>query len=323
MARPDYIYAAARVRSKELLCFSAATLEQLMACKTYEECLRTLNEKGWGNGEPNQTAESLLTEERDKTWSQLRELVEDVHAFDVALCANDYHNLKAAVKENCTENPPAGIFQTNCTVDPELIRNAVREGDFSKLPEDMAKTAAEALHTLRTTGDGQLCDVIVDRAALTATIEAAKREKCPLISFYAEHTVASANMKTAVRCCKTGKSRDFVLRALAPCDTLDCEKMADAVVEGMDSLFAYLAEAGYGEAVEALKVSASAFERWCDNRLMREIQPQKYHTSTIEPLFAWLLARENEIKTVRVILSGKRNALSDDAIRERLREMYV
>ncbi|MCI8744511.1 MAG: V-type ATP synthase subunit C, partial [Lachnospiraceae bacterium] len=35
------------------------------------------------------------------------------------------------------------------------------------------------------------------------------------------------------------------------------------------------------------------------------------------------LARENEIKTVRIILSGKLNGLSDDSIRERVREMYV
>ena len=36
MAKPDYIYAVARIRAKELLCFGSPALEQLMACKTYE-----------------------------------------------------------------------------------------------------------------------------------------------------------------------------------------------------------------------------------------------------------------------------------------------
>ena len=58
-------------------------------------------------------------------------------------------------------------------------------------------------------------------------------------------------------------------------------------------------------------------------RLMEKIRPQKYVTTSISPMAAWLLARENEIKTVRVILSGKKNQLADEAIRERLREMYV
>ena len=35
------------------------------------------------------------------------------------------------------------------------------------------------------------------------------------------------------------------------------------------------------------------------------------------------IARENEIKTVRIILSGKQSGFSDDSIRERVREMYV
>jgi V/A-type H+/Na+-transporting ATPase subunit C len=35
------------------------------------------------------------------------------------------------------------------------------------------------------------------------------------------------------------------------------------------------------------------------------------------------LARENEIKCVRIILSGKLNDLPEKSLKERLREMYV
>ena len=40
-------------------------------------------------------------------------------------------------------------------------------------------------------------------------------------------------------------------------------------------------------------------------------------------MIAYVIARQNEIKTVRIILSGKRSDLPDDSIRERVREMYV
>ena len=40
-------------------------------------------------------------------------------------------------------------------------------------------------------------------------------------------------------------------------------------------------------------------------------------------MVAYQLARENEIKTVRIILTGKQNEFPDEAIRERVREMYV
>ena len=323
MAKPDYIYAVARIRAKELLCFGSPAMEQLMACKTYEECLRMLNEKGWGDGSAGQTPESLLDGERNKTWEQLRELVEDMSVFDVFLYANDYHNLKAAIKENYAPSHGADIYSSNGTIDPAVFRQAADEHDFSVFPAGMRDAAEEAMSVLRETGDGQLCDIIIDKAALNAILQAGKASGDPLLAFYAEHTVATANIKTAVRCQKTGKSLDFIRRALAKCDTLDVSLLTQASVESFDAIIAYLNTTEYSGAAEALTQSASAFERWCDNRLIEKIRPQKYETSTIGPLAAWLLARENEIKTVRILLSGKRNGLSDDAIRERLREMYV
>ena len=323
MAKPDYIYAVARIRAKELLCFGSPAMEQLMACKTYEECLRMLNEKGWGDGSAGQIPESLLDGERNKTWEQLRELVEDMSVFDVFLYANDYHNLKAAIKENYAPSHGADIYSSNGTIDPAVFRQAADEHDFSVLPAGMRDAAEEAMSVLRETGDGQLCDIIIDKAALNAILQAGKASGDPLLAFYAEHTVATANIKTAVRCQKTGKSLDFIQRALAKCDTLDVSLLTQASVESFDAIIAYLNTTEYSGAAEALTQSASAFERWCDNRLIEKIRPQKYETSTIGPLAAWLLARENEIKTVRILLSGKRNGLSDDAIRERLREMYV
>ena len=74
---------------------------------------------------------------------------------------------------------------------------------------------------------------------------------------------------------------------------------------------------------QALRESASAFERWCDNRMIEMLKPQKYEAFSVGPLLGYLIARETEIKTVRIILTGKQNGFSDEAIRERIREMYV
>ena len=38
---------------------------------------------------------------------------------------------------------------------------------------------------------------------------------------------------------------------------------------------------------------------------------------------AYVLAKENEIKTVRIILTARLNGLEEEQIRERIREMYV
>ena len=49
MADKQYVYAVARIRSKELSLLSGAFLEQLTAAKSYDECIQLLTEKGWGD----------------------------------------------------------------------------------------------------------------------------------------------------------------------------------------------------------------------------------------------------------------------------------
>lgn len=115
-------------------------------------------------GSAGQTPESLLDGERNKTWEQLRELVGDMSVFDVFLYANDYHNLKAAIKENYAPSHGADIYSSNGTIDPAVFRQAADEHDFSVLPAGMRDAAEEAMSVLRETGDGQLCDIIIDKA---------------------------------------------------------------------------------------------------------------------------------------------------------------
>ena len=45
MSDLQYTYAVARIRAKEVFLFSAATIDQLLACKTYDNCLQFLAER--------------------------------------------------------------------------------------------------------------------------------------------------------------------------------------------------------------------------------------------------------------------------------------
>ena len=64
MSDTNYTYAVASIRVMELSLFSAATLEQLMACRTYQQCLQFLAEKGWGDADTPLNADAILTRER-------------------------------------------------------------------------------------------------------------------------------------------------------------------------------------------------------------------------------------------------------------------
>ena len=156
----QYIYAVARIRSKELALFSKSDIEQLMSCSTEMDCLRFLADKGWGSDGRHTTSEQLLVSEREKTWELLKELVEDISVFNTFLYGNDYHNLKAAIKQVYRGTEAHNLYMSNCTLDPEVIIKAVTEHDFSLLPENMRAVAEEAYQIQLRIGDSQLCDKI-------------------------------------------------------------------------------------------------------------------------------------------------------------------
>lgn len=323
MSEMEYTYAVARIRALEVSLFSQSTIDQLMACKDYDAALNFIVDKGWGGMDVKKDADAILAAERNKIWETIRELGVPMNTFDVLSYPNVFHNLKTAIKEVYMDVKHDEFYYEGTVPSREELRDIVSKKEFFKLPKSMEAAAKDAYETILHTSDGQLCDVIIDQACLMAVDEAGKQSDAEIIRKYAETVVAVANIKIAVRCQKTGKSIEFMRRAMAPCGGLDIERLAKAALSGFDAVCEYLSTSGFADAAEALKESPSAFERWCDNYLIDMIRPQKYNAFSVGPLVAYVLARENEIKTVGIILSGKLNGLADDSIRERIREMYV
>ena len=323
MSNTKYTYAVARIRALEVSLFSDAVIEQLLACKTAEQALQLVTEKGWGDPSSDRDMDAVLKREEEKTWEVIRDVAPDMSVFDVLSYPKLYHNLKAAIKEVCTETRNPGIFYDDCQIPGREMLQIVENREFSKLPRGMSRVAEEAFDTLLHTRDGQLCDIMIDKAALDAICEAGRRSGEPIIQDYADTTVAIADIKIAVRSHKTGKSGDFMRSAMAECRSVNAEQLIRAALSGEEEIARYLEGTSYAGGADALRESPSAFERWCDNRMIETLKTQKYETFSVGPLLGYLIARENEIKTVRIILTGKQNGFPDDAIRERIREMYV
>lgn len=323
----EYIYAVTRVHGQESNLLNAQDMDQLLSAHDVDDCFRQLTEKGWGSSDcPINDSDALMAYERKQTYSLVRELLGDLAPLSVLFCENDFHNLKAAIKLVYTEQDsmnPEQFFIQPSAVSPDDMLCAVRQHDFVKLSPALAEAGSQAYEILMQTGNGQACEMAIDYAALLAIDAEGKRSDVALLQRYAEQKVDTANIKAAVRACRMGKGRDFLLRAIAPAGSLYRKGLIDAAESGLDDIYEYLMGTQYAGAVDALRDSLSAFECWCDNRLMESIRPQKYEYFTIEPLAAYVLGREIEIAMVRLILSAKINRLSDAVIRKRWRLLYV
>ena len=316
--------AVARIRAKENTLLTDQDLKSLMGCQTYSECIQYLLDRGWGPTE-NDTPEELLSLEKDKMWELIGSLLnaQESRVFDIFRLSSDFHNLKAAIKESYIQKSVPDVYMEGGTIDVELIRKCAAEGEFSPLPLAMMRAAEEARDVLFRAGDSQLCEVILDRACLESISRAAKESGNELLKEYAEFKCASANINIAIRACKAGKDEEFLKKAFAQCSSISTQKLLTSARSGIDAIYEYLEQTVYKDAADAIRKSPAAFDIWCDNRMIQLIRPQKYNAFTISPLAAYVLAKECEMKSVRLILSGKLNHLPDEKIRERLRESYV
>lgn len=323
MSSTKYTYAVARIRALEVSLFSDVFIDQLMACSTSAQVLQMLLEKGWGDPSMESSPQAVLRREEEKTWEVIKDVAPDIRVFDVFSYPKLYHNLKAAIKAVCTGVNDPDIYYGDCCIAGPEMEKIVSSREFSRLPGKMAQTGREALDILLHTGDGQLCDIYVDRAAMEAVYEAGIRSGEKVIREYADAIVAVADIKIAVRSQKLGKDIDFMKNAMAVCDGINVDRLIRAALAGEEEILRYLEETSYAGGADALRESPSVFERWCDDRITEMLKSQKYETFSAGPLLAYLVARENEIKTVRIILTGRQNGFSDQAIRERIRNMYV
>lgn len=323
MSGENYAYAVASVRVKELGLLSPSQMEQLLAAGDYAGAVRHLRDWGWADALDGDDCAGALRGKLVDAWALLQEVAPQPGIFRFLVLKNDYHNLKAAIKATLDGISPDRYYIAPSVYDPGEIGAAVARREFDALPDGMADTAREAYDVLARTGDGQLCDIIVDAATLAAIRRAGRESGYDFLDRLSELMCVSANLKTAARAAKTGKNEDFLSRALCECDTLDKSGLTAAAARGTEQLYAFIAASAYAPAVEALSVSVSAFEKWCDDLITAQLDTARYQFFGPEPLAAYYLAREAEVKSVRILLSGKRNGLAPDAIRERMRNLYV
>lgn len=322
MSEKNYFFAVARIRVKEKYLLTDSDISQMAGLADEKAVVGYLLDKGWGDAASGEDPAGILSAEERKVNDLMRELKVDPKIFEILSYPRSFHNLKAGIKELCTSEENPSAYYKGVYPERELVLRVLGEKAYKELPAAMQEAAEKAYAVMLKTRDGQMTDVIVDRACLDAMEAAALSYRGSLLGDYEEKMVAITDIQIAVRALKTKKDRKFLNAALAPCRSIDTAALARVAAEGEEAFCQYLGDHGFSEAAECLRTSSASFDRWCDNSLIRTLLPQKRNPGTIGPVVAYYLARQNEIKTVRVLLTAKANHFPEEAIRERVREMY-
>lgn len=323
MKDTEYTFAVARIRANETYLLDKSAMEQLLAAPDMRSALQLLADKGWDTGGALEDPNAMLRRQTEEMWGLLTQVAPEPRELSFLTAKNDFHNCKAALKSLVSNQSPESYWLIPNTVPVDMIWDAVSNQNFSRLPSEMQQAAQEAYRLLVRASDGQRADTLLDRAALEAVKGRADETGSDFAKRLAELMCATANLKIALRAAHTGRGDGFLQEALCECETLRKSALIAAAGRGVQELTQYLSETAYADCVQAFSKSFAAFEKWCDDLLMEQLDGARRVSFGLAPLVSYYVARDSEIKNIRILLSCKRLGLPAEQIRERMREAYV
>ncbi len=319
-----YPYAVAKIRVYESRLITKPSFIQMAEAKSADECVRILSELGYNNGNPFEVNEfeKVLSEENAKIYELMKEVVPDENFIEVFVCKNDYHNLKVILKSEISGVDGEKYIVSGGLVPIEIIKKAVVERNYSILPKIMGEALNDAYDIYSKTQNGQYIDMVIDKACFKYMSEVANNSKNSFIIKYVEKLCDLTNIKSFMRVRKMKKSFENTFKnVFISGGTINFEYFRQAV--NAENYYSVFKGTAYSSVCEAMDRSITEFEKLCDDYLMEYVKSAKYVALTLEPLIAYIYAKETEIKTVRIIMTSKINDIDSDTIKERLREAYV
>ncbi len=309
--KTEYASAVAAVKAMESTLMTQNDIEQLINTSTKSERQAFIDSR---NGDVKNISD---------VWDMLMTFASDSKELKILLYRNDFHNLKAVLKAMISNRDPEIYYVSPSNVTLEELKKAFRDKEADILPEHMRDTARSAYELLTRTLDGQLSDSLIDCAALEAMQKSAADCGSEFMKRYAALISACADIKTAYRCSKMGKSRQFLESAVCGSSELDKEALIRSALSGVEALYDYLKKSGYEEAAELLKENPAGFEKWCDDVIMELAADARMQAFGVEPLAAYYIAKEAELKNIRIINVCKESGTAREIITERMRKLYV
>ncbi|MCR5599144.1 MAG: V-type ATPase subunit [Ruminococcus sp.] len=309
-----YANAVGAVRAMENTLLGKSDIDQLVNARSKAEVDSIIASKRGSGANSDGLAE---------VWAMLREYAPDCKELEILLYRNDFHNLKAVLKAIISNRDPQHYYISPSNVELPVLVDAINTKEYDNLPEYMRDTAAKAYELVTRTLDGQLSDSLIDADALKAMQKSAVRYGSDFMKRYANLLTVCADIKTAYRCSILNKSAQFMETAVCGSDELEKDALIKAALGGAESLFSFLEASHYSNAGALLKESTAQYEKWCDDVLIELAETARMQAFGAEPLEAYFIAKEAEIKNLRILSVCKEFGADKETITERMRKLYV
>ncbi|MFQ6035670.1 MAG: V-type ATPase subunit, partial [Sedimentisphaerales bacterium] len=302
-----YTFQTAQVRALEMQMLTRNALLDMANAESFEAAAGLLSATEYAlprAGRSFAEVEDILRARRQAVRELFADLMLDEPIVELFRTRDDFANLRLAVRRTLTEKPLGTDYSNDGNVPPELIEQIFAEADeFSKMvfPDYVQQAVEQAVLAYYKDKDIRQIDYAIDHVQAEYNLRRARELKSIFLLGLFRIQIDLTNIRTLLRL-KFTESQERNVFLQGGYIELDRLQMGlDLGYEALGSLFfvtPYYEVVQAGASYLAQNRSFLGIEQQCDAHLIGFLKSTVMITAGPQPIIAYLLMKENEIRTV-------------------------
>lgn len=331
MDRAKFVQSSSWIRVLEKRLLTHQFFIRLSDAPTLKDALRMLNDTIYqpfiAKLEKETDYEKALSQELVRSYKEIYEISPSRIPIDFCALKYFYHNLKVMAKEYAKGEDLSHLYVPVGEYDIFGLRQLLKENRIGK--NEYLQELKETLEIYDKTNRPSDIDIYLDRCYFKALLKLADEADENLFYSYVKDTIDFKNIRSLMRANAEGADLEFLQDILIDggniykdhfYNYLNTEIDPDSKLFKYSNIYKYVKKGT--ESFDKRK-SLAKFELLVDNQMVDLIKDVKKITYGPEIVFAYVLAKEIELRNLRIVFVAKQNGLSSEFIRERLRDTYV
>jgi V/A-type H+-transporting ATPase subunit C len=322
-----YAFQTARVRSLETQMLARAALLDMTNARNFEQAADLLSGSDYAlpQGAKDITQlEQILQQQRTAVRELFSDLMLDESIVQLFKSRDDFANLRLALRRSLTEKPVGADYSPDGNIEPGQMEQLFGEqGELSgqQTTEYVRQAIEQAVLAYYQDKDIRQVDYQIDSFQARYNLNMAYRLKSVFLLSLFRTRIDLANIRTMLRLKFTESENTKVFLTGG---FVESERFKNGLEHGYEALAQLFFATPYHRIVEiganylASNKSFLRAEQQCEEYLTGFLKSTAAITAGPQPVIAFLLLKENEIRTVRLILTAKKNQLDTKLILDRI-----
>lgn len=323
-AEAPLLYAIGRVKSLESKLLSHEKLARIAEAESLETAFNLLSDTPYGQHISRLGAEASIESMFEFELNILKAF------FDLLAPTNplirklwekyDIYNLKILIRSNAFKAREEKLF-TCGNIEPARLKYFIFEG-VDNIPKHI-KDLANKAKTFST--DPRAVECFIDREYFSGLYQLSKSAKVPLFSVYTKAQIDLINLKTYLRLRPDNRFNFLFDQAFLPHGKLSRSifKLPYSEIKNKLKFSDYGLSLASALQEHQDNTALTEIEKAVDNHLLNIIKKAKYLCFGIEPLIGFFIAKEYEMRNLKLVLLSKEHKIDAPLIKERLLASYV